>query len=96
MPSHSKAQYKFFEIASYNKEFAEARNLDQAQAREWHDEDKKKREEDPEWYEKLPEKAEKKKEKDDDKDKDKKDDKKDKSKKSEVSTESNLPSTLRW
>lgn len=75
MPSKSKAQYKLFEIASYNKDFAEARHINQEQAREWHKEDKEKRKEDPKWYDNLPEKAE-----DDDK-KDKKDDKKKEDKK---------------
>jgi hypothetical protein len=86
MPSKSKAQYKLFEIASYNKDFAEARHINQEQAREWHAEDKKKRKEDPKWYDNLPEKAE-----DDDKkkDHDKKDGKKkdDKAKKGDESME---------
>lgn len=60
MPSKSKAQYKIMEIASYNKEFADARGMDQKAAQEWHNEDKKKRKEEPKWYDALPEKAEKK------------------------------------
>lgn len=73
MPSKSKAQYKLFEIASYNKEFAEKRGMDQEQAREWHKEDKAKRKDDPDWYDALPEKADGK-----DDDKEDKGDKKDK------------------
>lgn len=65
MPSHSKSQYKFMEMCSYNKKLAEARNIDQEVAREWHAEDEKKKKEDPEWFENLPEKAEKKKAKGD-------------------------------
>lgn len=58
MPSKSKAQYKLMEIASYNTDFAESRGIKQDAAREWHNEDRKKRKEEPEWYAKLPEKAE--------------------------------------
>lgn len=82
MPSKSKAQHKLMQIAAYNKEFAEKRNIDQAMAREWLEEDKKKMKEDPHFLDNLPEKAE-----DDD------DDKKKKKKKhdvKDVSTESFL------
>lgn len=88
MPSKSKAQYKLFEIASYNKDFAEARHINQEQAREWHAEDKKKRKEDPKWYENLPDKAEDDDKKDKKKDDKKKEDKKDgKAKKGDESME---------
>jgi len=90
MPSKSKAQYKLFEIASYNKDFAEARHINQEQAREWHAEDKKKRKEDPKWYENLPEKAE-----DDDK-KDKKEKKSDKKKDDKKGDESMEAKGLLW
>ena len=57
MPSKSKAQYKLMQIAAYNADFAKKRGLDQAIAREFHAEDKKKEKEDPEWFKNLPEKA---------------------------------------
>ena len=59
MPSNSKSQYRFWRIAARDKEFAAKRGIYQAQAKEWHDADKKKREEDPEWWENLPDKVEK-------------------------------------
>lgn len=82
MPSKSKAQHKLMQIAAYNKEFAEKRNIDQAMAREWLEEDKKKMKEDPHFLDNLPEKAE------DDDDDAKKDKKKKHKGKSEPSTES--------
>lgn len=89
MPSSSKAQYKLMQIASYNKEFAENRGIDQKMAQEWAAEDKKKRKEDPEWYDKLPEKADS---------EDPKDKKKTKTKKAESSTESkiHIPIAYNW
>lgn len=60
MPSNSKSQYRFWRMAAKDKEFAAKRGISQAQAKEWHEADKKKREEDPEWWENLPDKVEKK------------------------------------
>lgn len=54
MPSASKAQYRLMSAAAKNKKFAEARGIDHKVAKEWHAEDKKKREEDPDWYKNLP------------------------------------------
>lgn len=54
MPSKSKAQYRMMQIASYNKDFADKRKIKQSAAVEWHEADKKKRAEDPEWFRNLP------------------------------------------
>lgn len=61
MPSSSKSQYKLMQFAAMNKSFAEKKGIKQETAKEWHEADKKKKAEDPEWYENLPEKFEKKK-----------------------------------
>lgn len=60
MPSNSKSQARFMRMAAHDAEFAKSRNISQQVAKEWYDEDKKKRKEDPEWWEKLPDRAEKK------------------------------------
>jgi hypothetical protein len=45
-------------IASYNKEFADKRHIDQDAAREWHKADKEMEKKDKDFYKKLPEHAE--------------------------------------
>lgn len=60
MPSNSKSQYRFMRMAAKDKEFADKRGIKQSDAKEWYEADKKKREEDPEWWENLPDKVEKK------------------------------------
>ena len=59
MPSTSKSQYRFWRMCANNPEFAESRGISKETAKEWHDADKKKKKDDPEWYENLPDKVEK-------------------------------------
>lgn len=59
MPSTSKTQYRFFRMAAMDKEFAKKHKISHRTAKEWHDEDKKKKKEDPDWWDELPEKSEK-------------------------------------
>lgn len=61
MPSKSKKQFDLMKIASYNKEFAEKRHIDQDAAREWHKADKEQMKKDKDFYKNLPEHAEEKK-----------------------------------
>jgi hypothetical protein len=63
MPSKSKKQYDLMKIASYNKEFAEKRHIDQDAAREWHKADKEMEKKDKDFYKNLPDHAEDKKKK---------------------------------
>ncbi len=42
MPSTSKAQEKFFTIAAHDEEFAKEHGIDPQVAKEWHEADKKK------------------------------------------------------
>lgn len=60
MPSTSKSQAKFMRMAAKDAEYAKSCGISQDVAMEWYLEDKKKRKDDPEWWENLPEKAEKK------------------------------------
>jgi len=58
MPSKSKKQYDLMKIASYNKEFAEKRHIDQDAAREWHKADKEMEKKNKDFYKNLPDHAE--------------------------------------
>ena len=59
MPSSSKSQYRFWRMCANNPEFAKSRGISQETADEWHNADKQKKKDDPEWYANLPDKVEK-------------------------------------